>query len=415
MEHGNSKIKPLSIKKNSMWNAIGSIVYALTQWGVLMTIAKLGNPEMVGIFTLGLALTAPIVLLMRFNLRVAVASDSNSDFQFSEYFSSRVIATVVFLITMSVVSILYSSDYNTALVILILSFAKSIESISDILHGQMQKHERLDMTAKSQIIKGLLSLGIFAYLMYITGNLVLSTLGFMVSWLLILIVYDFKNVCLFGEITFTFNKQQQLRLLKLTIPLGLAQLIASLNANVPRYFIESVHGAETLGFFAAIIYITTAGNNIIMAIGGATIPRLSRFYQQKNIRDYVKLITAFLLLIVLGGIVALVIVKSFGGKILGLLYTPEYVIYTSEFFLFMLVGVIMYIGKFLETGLTATRKFSIQPYINILILLIILTLSYMLIPRYGLAGAGYTLLIAEVVQVIIRGGILTYLLKQRYV
>src|SRR5699024_6283684 len=225
------------------------IFYALTQWGVLMTIAKLGNPEMVGIFTLGLALTAPIVLLMRFNLRVAVASDSNSDFQFSEYFSSRVIATVVFLITMSVVSILYSSDYNTALVILILSFAKSIESISDILHGQMQKHERLDMTAKSQIIKGLLSLGIFAYLMYITGNLVLSTLGFMVSWLLILIVYDFKNVCLFGEITFTFNKQQQLRLLKLTIPLGLAQLIASLNANVPRYFIESVHGAETLGFF----------------------------------------------------------------------------------------------------------------------------------------------------------------------
>src|SRR5699024_9873265 len=315
----------------------------------------------------------------------------------------------------SVVSILYSSDYNTALVILILSFAKSIESISDILHGQMQKHERLDMTAKSQIIKGLLSLGIFAYLMYITGNLVLSTLGFMVSWLLILIVYDFKNVCLFGEITFTFNKQQQLRLLKLTIPLGLAQLIASLNANVPRYFIESVHGAETLGFFAEIIYITTAGNNIIMAIGGATIPRLSRFYQQKNIRDYVKLITAFLLLIVLGGIVALVIVKSFGGKILGLLYTPEYVIYTSEFFLFMLVGVIMYIGKFLETGLTATRKFSIQPYINMLILLIILTLSYMLIPRYGLAGAGYTLLIAEVVQVIIRGGILTYLLKQRYV
>src|SRR5699024_11314235 len=101
MEHGNSKIKPLSIKKNSMWNAIGSIVYALTQWGVLMTIAKLGNPEKDGIFTLGLALTAPIVLLMRFNLRVAVASDSNSDFQFSVYFSSRVIATVLFLITMS--------------------------------------------------------------------------------------------------------------------------------------------------------------------------------------------------------------------------------------------------------------------------------------------------------------------------
>jgi hypothetical protein len=48
----------LSLRKNFSWTFVGNVVYAACQWGILVALAKLGTPEMVGQFTLGLAVAA---------------------------------------------------------------------------------------------------------------------------------------------------------------------------------------------------------------------------------------------------------------------------------------------------------------------------------------------------------------------
>jgi|SRR5699024_9770124 len=411
MKSKESVSKPLTLKSNSLWNAFGTIIYALTQWGILITIANFGTPEKLGIFTLALALTAPMLLLLRFNQRAAVATDYNEEFDFNEYFSARIITTIVYLIIMLCISIMYSNDFEITLVIIGLSFAKAIESISDILHGQMQKHERLDIVAKSRILKGIFSLSVYAIVFYLSNSLVISTFAFMFTWLFILIIYDFKKVKQFGRVKFNFKRKQQVALLKMTLPLGIAQLITSLNVNVPRYFLEHFNGVTELGFFASIIYIVTAGSTVIMAISGAIIPRLSKYYQLGNSREFIKLISKMIFIIIIGGIFSLVIVYHYGNSILGLLYTSEYEKYADEFLIFVGISMITYISKFLETGLIASRNFNIQPYINGITLLIISILSYILIPSYGIIGIAFALLSAETLQLLIRAFILIYLLK----
>jgi hypothetical protein len=43
----------LSLRLNFSWTMVGNFVYAGCQWGMLMVLAKLGTPEIVGTFALG--------------------------------------------------------------------------------------------------------------------------------------------------------------------------------------------------------------------------------------------------------------------------------------------------------------------------------------------------------------------------
>src|SRR6266568_5527229 len=45
----------VSLRTNFAWTLAGNAVYAVCQWGMLVSIAKLGSPAMVGQFALGLA------------------------------------------------------------------------------------------------------------------------------------------------------------------------------------------------------------------------------------------------------------------------------------------------------------------------------------------------------------------------
>ncbi len=64
------KLSPLSLRANFSWTFVGNVVYAGSQWGMLVVLAKLGTPEMVGQFSLGLAgnLLTPDALRLPINL-----------------------------------------------------------------------------------------------------------------------------------------------------------------------------------------------------------------------------------------------------------------------------------------------------------------------------------------------------------
>ncbi|HEX6594175.1 MAG TPA: oligosaccharide flippase family protein [Bacillota bacterium] len=408
------KSKKLSLKENSIWNISGSVINALSQWALLISIAKIGNSEMVGVFTLGLAITAPIVLLLRFHLRNAVATDSINEYTFNEYFTARTISTIVFIIVMFVITLVYPVKLETSLVIFIISLAKSCESLSDIFHGQWQRLERLDLVAKSRIIKGVSSLIIFSLILFFTGKLIWGTVGLLLVWFLVLYFYDYRITNQFMNINIVFNKKRQLTLLKLTLPLGVAQLIASLNANVPRYFIEYYHGLDQLGIFAGMIYIITAGVNIIIAVEGAIIHQLSIWFQRNEMKAFIRLLTFLMVGVVAGSVLAIIIIHLFGEAILTLIYNEEYANYQQEFMILFIAGIFMYLNKFLETGLTATRKFIVQPYINGIMLLLTILFSFIFIPRYGVIGVGYALIIIGILQLCIRIMILGLIIKRKH-
>src|SRR4029077_11554726 len=68
------------------------------------------------------------------------------------------------------------------------------------------------------------------------------------------------------------------RLMILSMPLGMGMLLLSLNANVPRYFVQHYLGEAALGYFAAMAYLFVAGNTAMAAMGQSAVPRLARHF-----------------------------------------------------------------------------------------------------------------------------------------
>src|SRR3954466_10204757 len=84
----------LSLRTNFSWTFIGNVVYAGCQWGMLMVLAKRGNPQLVGEYALGLAVTAPVIMLSNLQLRAVLATDANEEHPFSAYLWLRLFTTV---------------------------------------------------------------------------------------------------------------------------------------------------------------------------------------------------------------------------------------------------------------------------------------------------------------------------------
>src|SRR5215203_2877989 len=284
MEH-----KTLALRRNLSWSLTGNGVYALTQWGMIVVLAKLGTPKMVGQFALALALTAPVIMFTNLNLQVVQATDARNHYRFQDYLSLRLITTTVALLL--ILGLVFVADHKleTAPIILLVGLAKAFEAVSDIFYGLLQKHERMDRVAKSMILKGIFSLSMLAIVVYFTNSLVWGIISLAFVWAIVLFGYDtYSGAHILTILPQTTDKIVRAKtrpasllrpnwapiilakLAWLALPLGLVMALISLNMNIPRYFVEGYLGEHELGIFAAIAYIMVAGQTAVTALGQST-------------------------------------------------------------------------------------------------------------------------------------------------
>lgn len=356
---------------------------------------------MVGQYALGLAITAPIYMLLNFQLRAIQATETKKSFDFSIYFTFRLISTLFAYLSILFVVFLLDYSKGAILVILLIGLHKAIDSFSDVIYGLLQKNERMDLISKSLILKGIFSFFVFVITLLITNNIVFSISGLLIGSVIVLLFYDFKNYRLFGSsLKIKLNFIDLKKLLKIGLPLGLAMMLISLNTNVPRYFIEQNLGIEELGFFAAIAYILLAGSMIINSLGQAVTPRLAKYYASNNFKLYKNLLFKLMLMGLILGVSVIIFVSLFGKTFLTIIYTAEYANFSNVLFLLMIGATINFLTSFLGYAMTAARIFNSQPIIFTLALLVNIILCVLLIPKYYLIGASIAIIISSGVQLL---------------
>lgn len=395
----------LSLKANFAWTFAGRFVYAGCQWGMLTALAKLGSPEMVGRFSLGLAITAPIIMFSQLQLRGVQATDARGEYQFGHYLALRLAATVCALVVISLVILVSGYRGETALIILGIGLFKALESISDIHYGFMQYRERLDFIAMALMIKGPLLLFVLGMTLKLTGNLFWAVSAMILPAFAVLAVYERRNVRLMiedehGSIRARWQWPRLASLAWLALPLGLVMMLLSLNTNFPRYFIERTLGERELGFFAALAYLLVAGNTIVSAMGQSASPRMARYFAGGNIRKYRALLLRLVGLGALLGLGGVTVAGITGKPLLTLLYRPEYALYNSTFVWLMAAGSLIYMASLLGYGMTAARRFRAQLPLFTLVTAVTAAASFYMIPRFGLNGGAIALSLGAGAQII---------------
>ena len=400
---------PGSLRRNVSWTLVGNTVYAGCQWGMLVVLAKFGTVGMVGQFALAMAVTAPVFMLTNLNLRAVQTTDARFDYRFGEYFALRLATTGLALLSIGAIAVSGAYRSETVLVILAVALAKMVEAISDVLYGSFQRHERLDLIARSMMIKGPLSLAALAVSVRLTESVLWGSVALAASWAAVLAAYDLPN----GARTLRSNGGDRLRptwdvqrlvaLGLIALPLGVVMMLLSLNINVPRYFIEHDLGEGPLGIFAATASLMIAGGVVVNALGQSASARLSRYRVTGDTQAYRSLMLRLYGMSALLGAAGVIVALAAGEQVLELFYGPEYAVHSSLLVWLMASSALSYIFSIQGTSLTALRCFRIQAVLHAASAAFALPLFFYFIRSHGLAGAAYALLIQGAVMVLAYG------------
>lgn len=234
---------------NFSWALRGNLVYAASQWLILVILAKLGSPEMIGQYALGLAITAPVMMFLNLQLRSLLVTDAKDQFLFGEYFALRLLTNILALVVVSMIVFAVGYALGPAMVIMLIGASKTLESCSDILHGLMQKGERLDLISVSQMIKGASSVLAFGLALYFSGSLAGAITALALAWLAVLVLVDSPNALRVLAMAPTADavwnllprceNQRLQELIIRALPVGVVAMLISYNVTIPRYFLES--------------------------------------------------------------------------------------------------------------------------------------------------------------------------------
>ena len=397
----------------------GNVISGACQWGMLMVIAKLGTPEMVGKYSLGVAICLPVVMFTNLQLRVIQATDAKNQYTFGDYLGLRLITfTLSLLIIVGIVGV-SGYQWETTLVILVIGLAKAFDSISDIFYGLAQKYERMDRIAISLMLRGPLSLLGMGLGVFLTSQILWGSVGFAVAWGLVMVIYDLPSgrFILKSMVNAPVGSRQTMergndsirpnwristliRLARLAFPLGLVMMLMSLNNNVPRYFIKHSFGERELGIFAALASITGIGIIVVYALGHSASPRLAKHYAAGDKAAFLSLLAKLVMLGAIIGVAGIVVVLLGGKTLITLLFRPEYAEHTDVLLWLMISGGVSYVAHYITTGITAAKYLRIQTPIYALATMSSVIACFWLIPALGLKGAALSLLLASCVQLL---------------
>ncbi|MCR4412030.1 MAG: oligosaccharide flippase family protein [Thermoguttaceae bacterium] len=383
--------------RNFAWTFLGNCVYAGCQWGMVIALAKLGTVEMLGQFALGLAVSAPVMLLASLHLRGLQATDVAREFAFADYLGLRLASTAAALGVIALIGWVVSP--RSAPVVLAVGLSKAVESLSDVIFGLFQQRERMDRVARSAMLKGPLSLVAFTAALAAGGSLVGAVLALAAVWTAVLVGYDLPaarrelaRAGRHGRLVPRFHPPTLRRLFRLAAPLGVVMFLLSLQSNLPRFFLGWYWGERELGIFAAMAWFVAIGTQVMTALGQSASPRLARHWAEGDRAAFHRLVRRLLAVGAAAGTLGVATAAVFGRPLLGALYRPEYAGHPAVFVCVMGAGGLLYLNSVLGFAATASRRIAGQPVVLGACVTLSLAACAALVPPWGMLGGALAML-----------------------
>lgn len=387
-----------SLRRNFTLMVAGRVVYALSQWLLLILLARLSSAELLGHFTYALAVTGPIIVFSQLNMRAYMATDAANRYGFSDYLLTRFFTLTIALAAIGAIVLATGLQGIAATLLILVGLYKAIEALSDLFYGVMQKRERMAPIARSVSTRGLLAL-LAMSLALTTGNgIVLGTLGITLGWLGVLLFHDLPSARRLLEPSQPEGTphpaaRPHIWSLGLTcLPMGFVVTLMSLRINIPTYFIRHLLGSEAVGHYSAVAYFLVAGALVSGSLAQASSPRLARLLHEGRRSEFLGLLYKLLGLSSLVGLTGVLAASLLGGEILRLVYGEGYEQLQGLLVVIMLAAAINYLAQLIGMSLTVARLLWFQLLANGLATLVVTVLAYLLVPSQGLIGGGIALL-----------------------
>jgi O-antigen/teichoic acid export membrane protein len=381
------------VRRNLVSTVVGNIVFSASQFLITVVLARMGNMAMVGQYALGLACCIPLFAFTGLQMRAVQATDCPGRFQFTDYLNVRLLGTACAVGAVLAMAFVAPWPRATLMVVIAVACTRVVDSLSDLLYGLFQLHERLDFIALGMSARAFAGLLALVCAMSLTHSAVIALLALSVAWLAVLLTYEWPIA-----IRIAAAKPHELlrlgsikacgRLIMLCVPLAFVLMVLNATTSFPRLMLEHSAGEQTLGIFSAVATISAGIGLLYSAVGQTALPRLAMMFASDRKQFDTTILRMMLFSCGLGAPVILA-AWFWGVRAVNMTYGQHSQVTKGLVVGLVIVGVLSNTSSLLGAAVTASRRFWPQLAVACMVLAITALACSRLIPSMGAMGAVY--------------------------
>ncbi|MFT4564134.1 MAG: O-antigen/teichoic acid export membrane protein [Gammaproteobacteria bacterium] len=390
----------MKLRVNIGWMILGNGTFAGFQWLYLVTVARLCGLEDAGAYALCQSVIYPVFAFCNLNLRQLQVTH-RGEHVFSIYFRfaslSALAATVVSLIAFS---LLIDVEVHGLPLFAPLCAASIVAALSDACYGHMQSKENMQSIAVSLILRNSIAFPIFGAMIYSGLPLWHAAFSIPIVWLSVLLVHDIYAVNERPSILLSLRlfDKRHLGIIRYGLPMGGLIFFNQLYLNSPRLVLEHYSGLAAVGQYAPIASLIALGAFVVNAVTNSALPRLVNLHQANNVNGFYNLSLKLLALACAIGMSGLVVGTLFRQELLSAIFGDLHPGSEEILIIVLTASLFWYLSAASGTCLTATRSFSSQFRISIIVFVATIGACLVAIEKFGAIGAACALALGACVK-----------------
>ncbi len=374
-------------KEKYFWNMMGSFANALSSMILAIIVNRLIGADKGGIFAFAFSNAQLMMTIGAFEVRPLQSTDVDEKYSFTQYFSLRII-TCILMIFIDIAYIIISGYTGVkAYTVFLVCIYKMVEGFTDVFSGMFQQHDRIDLVGKSLSLRIFSCTAGFFLVLYITRNLIWASLTLGLISAALIFIYDLRLWKHFDNIKINVNFHGLFPLVLECLPLFISAFIMMYINNAPKYAINHMYSDEIQNIYNILFMPAFVINLFSLFVFRPMLVDLTREWNERNIKPFVKTVRNILLLIVILTILAMGAAYLLGIPILQIIYGVDISAYRVELVMIMITGGISALSTFMYYVITVMRiqKYLLIGYISAFIIALIL--PDILVKKYAITGA----------------------------
>ena len=312
--------KRYSLLQNSLFNTVGTIVYFFCQWLISLLIVRMGSTKDVSDLQLAMSVSNIFLSVASYNMRPFQVSDVKGEYRASDYIASRILTCGAALAGCLGYCLWWGYGGVALSVIMLYMMYRLNESVSDVLHGIDQLHDRMDHVCWSYVIRGILTAAGFGLVFRFTGNLLLSILFILAATNLVVLTYDTSRAARYDSVRPVFRKERLTKLLLACLPAVLSTAALTAIVTVPRQHLLALEGETVMGYYATVATPVAIIQVLMTGLLNPAIGRMAGICEARDRKGLLLLMGRIALLIGAVGALAFGALAALGEPVMALMY-----------------------------------------------------------------------------------------------
>ena len=401
------------MKKNFLWNIIGAGANAFVSLILIIIVTRINGLNDAGVFSYCFATACVLYCIGVYAGRVFQVTDRNTKITDYDFIHNRII-TCIFMLIISITFAFLNPTHTMykAIILIILCLYKDVEAFSEVLYGIVQKADNLYEVGISMTIKAAISTLVFLVIDILTNNLMLSCFAMVLINLIVIFIYDQKNVKKLEIIKNKFSNESNKIILKTGFYTFILTFLSIYVINISRYTINNVLTDDLQTIFGIIIMPATFMGLLGQFIIQPFLTKIKGLLIQDNNKEIKKLLFKLIISVFIISIIILLVAYCLAIPVLNFVYGINLADYKIDLMIILFGAVFYCLNVIFSAVLVAMRKTLSQVVVYTGVSILGTIISYPLINSLSIKGASITYFICMSLIAVIFALLIIYNLKK---